>query len=136
MAGASEQGPSTDSRGKQLGSEGPGVEDLRIKPELYLLDSLCLHLWKPSHAFLMCTCVCVCVCVCVCTRTCKGGAMRKERKEQVSLCIQSIFQRLAWSLGGERTQEQECNCKGALRCCWTTRYVGEPAPARLWPGEG
>jgi len=62
--------------------------------------------------------------------------MRKERKEQVSLGIQSIFQRLAWRLGGERTQEQESNCKGALRCCWTSRCVGEPAPARLWQVRG
>ena len=79
LAGASEQGPSTDSRGKQLGSEGPGVEDLRIKPELYLLDSLCLHLWKPSHAFLMRTCVCVCVCARAPVREVRWGRRGRNR---------------------------------------------------------
>ena len=111
---SSRERPSTDSPGKQLGSERPGVSDLRIKPELYLLGSLCLHLWKPSHASLMCVCVCARAHV----RACKGGVMRREREAQVSLCIQSIFQRLGWGLGGDRTQEQECNCRGALRYCW------------------
>ena len=114
---SSRERPSTDSPGKQLGSERPSQNCTCWVVCVSICGSPAMPPW--------CVCVCVCVCARACAHTCMPvrevwwGGKGRHRFLFASSPFYKGFQRLSF-----RTQEQECNCKGALRYCWPWRVCG------------